>query len=187
MKGKIVCILLWAMAVGGPTVAVAQNPGPIGNGHSQGANSSGGAKSQGANSTGAAKQAEAAGTNTVSVELAGPVTPEDRSNLKNYWVGLQSRTNERWQRTIPAQAKPPLSTGGQVRILCRVHTDGRVTNMTLEQPSGNTALDRAAWAAITASAPFEAFPYGIGVEQVKAKFTFIYNGGAPVGGPGPRQ
>ena len=186
LKGRIVFVLLWAMAVGRPGMAAAQNPGPIGNGKSQGANPAGGAKAQGANSAGATKQA-ASTPNTMSVELAGQVPPEDRSNLKDYWARLQSRTNERWQQIIPAQAKPPLSTAGQVKIVCRVHTDGRVTNMALEQPSRNTALDRAAWAAITGSSPFEAFPYGIAVEQVKVRFTFTYNGGAPVGGPAPRR
>jgi TonB family protein len=112
----------------------------------------------------------------LAVEFVSQLTPVDGENLKDYTTGLQTRAKERW--SLPALAKPPLSTPGEVRIVCMVHTDGRVTNMTLEQPSGKAALDHAAWAAITGSAPYDAFPYGISVQQVKVRFTFDYNGGA---------
>lgn len=113
---------------------------------------------------------------TVAVEFVSQLTAVDRGNLKDYRAALETRTKERWN--LPASAKPPESTPGEVKIVCVVHTDGRVTNMTLEGPSGKVALDRAAWAAITGSSPFDAFPYGVGVEQVKVRFTFEYNGGA---------
>jgi TonB family protein len=114
---------------------------------------------------------------TVAVEFVSQLTAVDRGNLKDYRAALEARTKGRW--SLPASAKPPESTPGEVKIVCVVHTDGRVTNMTLEGPSGKVALDRAAWAAITGASPFDAFPYGIGVEQVKVRFTFDYNGGAP--------
>jgi TonB family protein len=101
----------------------------------------------------------------------------DRENLASYRAAVESRTKEQWLKVLPAQARPPQSTPGEVKIICWVHTDGRVTNMTLEQASGKVALDRAAWAAITGSAPYDAFPYGIAVDQVRMRFTFMYNGG----------
>jgi TonB family protein len=122
---------------------------------------------------------------TLAVDFVSHVPPVDRENLKDYLVGLESRTRDRWLHGLPAAANPPLSTPGEVKIVCWVHTDGRVTNMMLEQPSGKVALDRAAWAAITGSSPYASFPYGIAVDQVKVRFTFAYNAGADGGQSGP--
>jgi TonB family protein len=121
---------------------------------------------------------------TLAVNFVSRVAPADRENLKGYLAGLQSRTKDRWMAVLPAAAKPPLSTPGEVKIVCWVHTDGRVTNIAIEQASGKAALDRAAWAAITGSSPYGAFPYGIAVDQVKVRFTFDYNAGAAGAPPG---
>jgi TonB family protein len=115
---------------------------------------------------------------TLAVEVVNHIPPVDRDNLKGYWPAVEGRTKAQWMHALPALAKPPQLAGGEVRITCWVHTDGRVTNMTVEQPSGKPALDRAAFAAITGSAPYDSFPYGIAVDQVKVRFTFVYNGGA---------
>lgn len=126
-------------------------------------------------STAPAKEAPAAdstsGAELVSVDFANQIPEVDRANLQDYKATLESRTNQRW-----LHVKPPAATPGQVKITCWVHTDGRVTGMTLQQPSGKVALDRAAWATITGSAPYDAFPYGIAVDEVKVRFTFNYNG-----------
>lgn len=125
-----------------------------------------------------AKPAEAAdptaNAETLSVSFANSVPSEDRKNLEGYKATLAGKTKQRW-----LQAKPPSSMSAAVRITCWVHTDGRVTGMTLESRSGNAALDRAAMAAITGSAPYDAFPYGIAVDQVRMRFTFSYNGAEP--------
>ncbi len=126
-----------------------------------------------------AKAAPAANSTSVpelvSVDFANQIPEVDRANLQGYKETLESRTNQRW-----LHVKPPVATPGQVKITCWVHTDGRVTGMTLQQPSGKVALDRAAWATITGSAPYDAFPYGIAVDEVKVRFTFNYNGVAAI-------
>jgi len=114
---------------------------------------------------------------SLTVEFANQIPPVDRQNLQSYRAGVESRTKGEWLRRLPAIAKPPQSPQGAVGITCWVHTDGRVTGMMLEQPSGKVVLDRAAWAAIVSSSPYDAFPYGIAVDQVKMRFTFTYNGG----------
>lgn len=118
--------------------------------------------------------------NSMTVNVVGRLFSEDQANLKDYWPAIERRTKDAWQRVMPALAQPPQSVGGTVRILCVVHTDGSVTNMTLEQRSGKVALDRAAVAAIRQSAPFDAFPSGISTDKVRVRFTFLYNGGTVV-------
>ncbi|MGB9030013.1 MAG: TonB family protein [Acidobacteriaceae bacterium] len=155
MRGKILALAVLTMAIGAP-LGKAQNPA---------------APAKGAPSAGTAADEE-----TLAVEVVTSLSPVDRSNLKTYWTGVENRTHDRWIQVLPALAKPPQSTPGLVKIDCWVHTDGRVTGMTLEHPSGKAALDRAAWAAITGSAPYDAYPYGISVEQVRVRFTFAYSG-----------
>jgi TonB family protein len=127
-----------------------------------------------------ATQAPASAQNSMTVDVVGHLFSEDQSNLSDYWPTLEKRTKDTWLGLMPEEAQPPQSLPGMVRILCVVHTDGSVTNMVLEQKSGKTALDRAAWAAITRSAPFDAFPSGISTDKVKVRITFLYNGGTVV-------
>ena len=129
-----------------------------------------------------AAKAPESDANSITVDVVGQLFSEDQSNLQDYWPALEKRTKDTWLALMPAQAQPPQSVGGTVRILCVVHTDGSVSNMALEQRSGKVALDRAAWAAITRSAPYDPFPSGISTDKVKVRFTFSYNGGgaAPV-------
>jgi TonB family protein len=117
---------------------------------------------------------------TVHVQLVNRIPQVDRGNLTAYWPVVASRAKDQWMQTLPAVAKPPVSMAGEVKIVAWLHTDGRVTGMALEERSGKPALDRAAWSAITGAAPFDAFPYGISVNQVRVRFTFDYNQGAGI-------
>lgn len=157
LRGETLVLALAVLAAGVPA-GMAQNPAPA--------------------PAGAPHADEASDPAILKVELVSRVPPVDKGNLQPYWADVANQVKERWVQLLPAAARPPASTPGTVKYLGWIHTDGRVTGLTLEQPSGNAALDRAARAAITGSAPLEAFPYGISVQQVKARFIFIYNGGA---------
>jgi len=113
----------------------------------------------------------------VGVEIVNSIPPDDRQNLKGYWAGVQNKTGQRWQHTAAAKA----AVGSdEVKITGWIHTDGRVTGLAVEHGSGKASVDRAAMGAINGSAPYEPFPYGIAVEQVKVRFTF--GSGAPAPG-----
>ena len=124
-------------------------------------------------------QAQESRPNTLTVDVAGKLFSEDQSNLQSYWPAVEQRTQDTWLAALPAIALPPQSAAGTVTVLCVVHTDGSVSNMALEQKSGKAALDRAALAAITRSAPYDAFPSGISTDRVRVRFRFSYNGGTP--------
>lgn len=115
----------------------------------------------------------------VAVEIAKPIPPADRENLKGYWAGVQSKIQQRWQR---AAAKTAASTD-EVKIIGWIHTDGRVTSLAVERGSGKGSVDRAAMSAISGSAPYDPFPYGIAVDEVKVRFTFGSGGAAPGAAP----
>jgi TonB family protein len=111
---------------------------------------------------------ESADQNLVKVEIARPIPPEDRENLKGYWAEVRSKVGQRWQGEASASG----AGSDPVKIICWIHTDGSVTGLTVEHRSGSPAVDRAAMDAITGAAPYDAFPYGIAEEQVKVRFTF---------------
>jgi TonB family protein len=114
----------------------------------------------------------------VAVEIAKAIPPADRDNLKHYWAGVQSRTGQQWLRVRAAK-----TAADAVKITCWIHTDGRVTGLAVEHGSGNAVVDRAARAAIAESAPYDPFPYGIAVDQVKVRFTFGSSAPPPPGVP----
>jgi hypothetical protein len=47
--------------------------------------------------------------------------------------------------------------------------------MLLEGPSGDIALDRAAWGGITGASPYPPFPAGVTVDHIELRFLFSYN------------
>ncbi len=120
----------------------------------------------------------------MAVEIVKQIPPADRENLRGYWAGVQSKTGQRWLRA--AAAKRAAASSDQVKIIGWIHTDGRVTGLTVERGSGNAAVDHAAMGAISGAAPYEPFPYGIAVDEVKVRFTFGTGAPAP-GTPGAPQ
>ncbi len=140
----------------------------------------------------------AAEPDSVSVQILSKLWLADRDGFRSYLPVVRKQTKDQWMTLMPSEANPPMSAAGTVQIECWLHTDGRVTNVVLTQPSGNKALDRAALASISGRSeqaiPYDSFPYGLSVDRVKVRFTFMYNNGAgavtapgnaPGNAPGP--
>ncbi len=53
--------------------------------------------------------------------------------------------------------------------------DGRVVKLVIATPSGSEALDKAAVAAVSASAPFPPLPNEFKGQEVRLQFAFKYN------------
>jgi TonB family protein len=82
-----------------------------------------------------------------------------------------------WYNIIPEEARPPLMKKGKVAIEFAITPDGKVAGMILRGPSGDVALDRAAWGGITASAPFAPLPSQFHGPYLALRFHFYYNPG----------
>lgn len=87
---------------------------------------------------------------------------------------LQS-VRENWYNLIPEIARPPLMRKGKVSIEFVILKDGKVAGMRLIGPSGEVALDRAAWGGITASNPFSPLPGEFRGPYLALRFHFYYN------------
>jgi len=82
-----------------------------------------------------------------------------------------------WYNLIPEEARPPLLKKGKVSIEFAILKDGKIAGMTLRGPSGDVALDRAAWGGITASNPFAPLPREFHGPYLGLRFHFYYNPG----------
>jgi TonB family protein len=84
-------------------------------------------------------------------------------------------TEHAWWPIIPESARPPLDKQGKVMIRFKIYPDGSVHDMILEGPSGDVALDRAAWAGITGASPFPPIPKVFKGPFLELRFYFLYN------------
>jgi TonB family protein len=84
-------------------------------------------------------------------------------------------TEHAWWPIIPESARPPLDKQGKVMIRFKIYPDGSVHDMMLEGPSGDVALDRAAWAGITGASPFPPIPKAFKGPFLELRFYFLYN------------
>jgi len=84
-------------------------------------------------------------------------------------------TERAWYPIIPEEARPPFDKQGETYIEFVILPNGNVTDMHLVGPSGDVALDRAAWAGITGASPFPPLPKAFKGPFLKLRFEFMYN------------
>ena len=77
-----------------------------------------------------------------------------------------------WYSLIPQSAA---WKKGKVAIEFAIMKDGSIAGMTASGSSGDVALDRAAWAGITASNPFPPLPSDFKGQYLALRFRFYYN------------
>jgi TonB family protein len=82
---------------------------------------------------------------------------------------------ENWYRVIPESAEPPISKKGKVAIEFVILKNGTVAGMKLDGSSGDIPLDRAAWAGITGSNPFQPLPSEFPGQYLGLRIYFFYN------------
>jgi TonB family protein len=80
-----------------------------------------------------------------------------------------------WYNQIPEVARAPIMKKGKVTIEFVILKDGRIAGLRAVSPSGDVALDRAAWGGITASNPFPPLPSEYGGQYLALRFHFYYN------------
>ena len=79
---------------------------------------------------------------------------------------------ENWYNAIPESAQ---MKHGNLIIEFAITKDGQVAGMKLVTTSGDSPLDRAAWAGITGSDPFPPLPAEFGGQYLALRFRFFYN------------
>ena len=89
-----------------------------------------------------------------------------------YLQRILQDVRENWYRAIPESAE---MKKGKLQIEFAITKDGKVADMRLTAGSGDVALDRAAWAGISASNPFPPLPNNFTGPYLALRFRFYYN------------
>ena len=112
---------------------------------------------------------------------AGSGAPDILSDTQgvdfNGWLQRWHRETERnWDPLIPDEVNPPISKSGIVAIRFKVLPSGRLMDgsLTLEGRSGDVALDRAAWGALTGS-NYPPLPKDFHGPYLELRAYFYYN------------
>ena len=92
-----------------------------------------------------------------------------------YMERVIAATKAAWYPIIPQSARPPLNNKGKVGIEFIIAPDGSVKKMVLKFPSGDVALDRAAWGGITGASPYPPLPKEFKGPYLALRFGFYYN------------
>ena len=92
-----------------------------------------------------------------------------------YMKRLRYTVQNHWDPLIPESAMPPVMKKGVVMIEFSIGKDGKVSGMKLVSSSGDVALDRAAWGAITDAIPLPNLPTQFAGEYLVVRARFYYN------------
>lgn len=92
-----------------------------------------------------------------------------------YMRRLRQAVQEHWDPLIPQSAMPPEMKRGVVIIEFAILKDGKVAGLRVINGSGDTALDRAAYGAITYAIPLPQLPANFNGEYLLLRAHFLYN------------
>jgi TonB family protein len=92
-----------------------------------------------------------------------------------YMKRLRYTVQTHWDPLIPESAMPPVMKKGVVVIEFAITKDGKVMGMKLIAGSGDVALDRAAWGAITDAIPLPNLPTQFAGDYLQIRARFYYN------------
>ena len=113
------------------------------------------------------------GAGTGGVEVLSDTQGVD---FNNWLIRWHRETEHTWDPLIPDEVNPPILKQGQVQIRFKVLPNGRLMDgsLVLEGRSGDTALDRAAWGALTGS-NYPPLPRDFHGPYIELRAVFMYN------------
>jgi outer membrane biosynthesis protein TonB len=113
------------------------------------------------------------GAGTGGVQVLSDTQGVDFSSWLLRWHRETERT---WDPLIPEEVNPPILKKGAVVVRFKVLPSGRLMDgsMVLEGRSGDTALDRAAWGALTGSS-YPPLPREFHGPYLELRAIFLYN------------
>ena len=113
------------------------------------------------------------GAGSGGVEILSDTQGVDFRNWLQRW---HHETENTWDPLIPDEVNPPILKSGMVAIHFKVLPNGRLMDgsLQLEGRSGDTALDRAAWGALTGS-NYPPLPRDFHGPYLELRAYFLYN------------
>lgn len=92
-----------------------------------------------------------------------------------YLQVIAHQIKENWYSIIPPTAMAPLFTHGKVVIEFAITKNGQIAGLHYAKGSGDVALDRAAYGALTLTNPFPPLPSVFPGQYLGLRMSFLYN------------
>jgi TonB family protein len=92
-----------------------------------------------------------------------------------YLTRIVQIVRQNWMIAMPPSVYPPILKQGKLALEFVILKDGTVDGLKVRTQSGDVALDRAAWASITASTPFPPLPKEFPGKLLGLRFYYFYN------------
>ena len=92
-----------------------------------------------------------------------------------YLARITEIVRNNWYNVLPPSVYPPILKQGKLSLEFYILKDGKADGLRIHTPSGDVALDRAAWASITASNPFPPLPREFPGQNLGLRFYYFYN------------
>lgn len=92
-----------------------------------------------------------------------------------YMKRLHVTVEDHWFPLIPEIALPPMMKKGNVVIEFAIMKDGSIQGLRVVRSSGDTALDRAAYGALTNAVPLPKLPSEFSGQYLLIRAAFYYN------------
>ena len=96
-------------------------------------------------------------------------------NFGPYLQGVLATVKSNWLKLIPETARPPVMKRGLVAIEFAILKDGKLAGLRVIASSGDIALDRAAYGALTNSNPLPPLPGEFRGKYLQLRIKFRYN------------
>jgi hypothetical protein len=78
-----------------------------------------------------------------------------------------------WVPLIPEECSPPLNKEGNTVIRFKIGKDGKLLDMHLDGPSGDRAIDKAAWGGIVGVGQYQPLPAAYSDDNLELRIQFI--------------
>jgi len=96
-------------------------------------------------------------------------------DFSDYMRRLHYDIQRNWDPLIPEEVQAPLLKRGIVGIIFSILPDGQIGDIKLQTTSGDVALDKAAWNAITSEGQYPALPKAFHGPMLQLRVGFFYN------------
>ena len=96
-------------------------------------------------------------------------------NFSPYLRQLLPMLYKAWLPLVPSEAQPPKNESGETVIRFRVKKDGELSGVHLDSSTHDSAMDRAAWGAITRASQFPPLPDAFAGPDLELRIRFKVN------------
>jgi TonB family protein len=100
-------------------------------------------------------------------------------DYRDYIKRLLRMVYAAWVPLIPEECYPPLNKEGTTLVRFTIERNGVVSDMQLDAPSGDRAIDKAAWGGITGVGQFEKLPPELPSHNLELRIQFVISRNAP--------